>query len=64
MKTPIRIGITMGDTNGIGPEVALKATLKQRWPTDVQIILIGSAPYRPMAGGQIRSSLATVVGCR
>jgi 4-hydroxythreonine-4-phosphate dehydrogenase len=43
MKTPIRIGITMGDTNGIGPEVALKAALKQRWPTDAQIILIGSA---------------------
>jgi 4-hydroxythreonine-4-phosphate dehydrogenase len=43
MKTPIRIGITLGDINGIGPEVALKAALDHRWPTDVQIILIGSA---------------------
>ena len=43
MTTPLRIGITMGDTNGIGPEVALKAAWKPRWPTDVQIILIGSA---------------------
>ena len=43
MKTPIRIGITLGDINGIGPEVALKAALDRRWPTDVQIILIGSA---------------------
>jgi 4-hydroxythreonine-4-phosphate dehydrogenase len=44
MKTPIRIGITMGDPNGIGPEVALKAALKRRWPTGIQIILVGSAP--------------------
>jgi 4-hydroxythreonine-4-phosphate dehydrogenase len=43
MKTPIRVGITLGDINGIGPEVALKAALDHRWPTDVQIILIGSA---------------------
>lgn len=43
MKTPIRIGITLGDINGIGPEVSLKATLARRWPADVQIILIGSA---------------------
>ena len=43
MRTPIRIGITLGDINGIGPEVALKAALDRRWPADVQIILIGAA---------------------
>jgi 4-hydroxythreonine-4-phosphate dehydrogenase len=37
-----RIGITIGDINGIGPEVALKAAGKRRWPADVQFVLIGS----------------------
>lgn len=36
-----RIGITFGDINGIGPEVALKAT-QHRWPSDVELVLIGS----------------------
>lgn len=36
-----RIGITIGDINGIGPEVALKAVGKSRWPEDVQFIFIG-----------------------
>ena len=37
-----RIGITIGDINGIGPEVALKAVGKYRWPTNVQFAFIGS----------------------
>jgi 4-hydroxythreonine-4-phosphate dehydrogenase len=37
-----RIGITIGDINGIGPEVALKAVGKGRWPADVQFVFIGS----------------------
>jgi len=41
MKT---IGITIGDTNGIGPEVAVKAAFKQNWG-DVRIVLIGPAGY-------------------
>lgn len=36
-----RIGITIGDINGIGPEVALKAVGKHRWPADVRFVLIG-----------------------
>jgi len=36
-----RIGITIGDINGIGPEVALKAVGKTRWPADVRFIFIG-----------------------
>jgi len=37
-----RIGITIGDINGIGPEVALKAVGKSRWPADVRFVFIGS----------------------
>ncbi|NCC51743.1 MAG: 4-hydroxythreonine-4-phosphate dehydrogenase PdxA [Spartobacteria bacterium] len=37
-----RIAITLGDINGIGPEVALKAVYKRRWPRDVQWVFIGS----------------------
>lgn len=37
----IRIGITCGDVNGIGPEVALKAVLDKRWSPDIQFRLIG-----------------------
>jgi len=36
-----RIGITIGDINGIGPEVALKAVYKHRWSKDVKFIFIG-----------------------
>ena len=36
-----RIGITLGDVNGIGPEVALKAT-QRRWPAGTRFVLIGS----------------------
>jgi 4-hydroxythreonine-4-phosphate dehydrogenase len=37
-----RIGITIGDINGIGPEVALKAVGISRWPADVRFVFIGS----------------------
>ena len=36
-----RIGITIGDVNGVGPEVALKAIAKYRWAADVRFVLIG-----------------------
>ena len=36
----IRIGITCGDVNGIGPEIALKAVLSRQWD-DVKFVLIG-----------------------
>lgn len=36
-----RIGITLGDVNGIGPEVALKAAYQKRWPAGTRLILIG-----------------------
>ncbi|QBG47865.1 4-hydroxythreonine-4-phosphate dehydrogenase PdxA [Verrucomicrobia bacterium S94] len=37
-----RIGITIGDVNGIGPEVALKAVAYGRWPGDVEFVFLGS----------------------
>jgi 4-hydroxythreonine-4-phosphate dehydrogenase len=42
MKRPVRIGITLGDVNGIGPEVALKAAAAA--PANIAVTLIGSAP--------------------
>ncbi|MDF7809518.1 4-hydroxythreonine-4-phosphate dehydrogenase PdxA [Pontiellaceae bacterium B12219] len=36
------IGITIGDVNGIGPEVALKAIHTEPWPSDVEFIILGS----------------------
>jgi 4-hydroxythreonine-4-phosphate dehydrogenase len=36
------IGITMGDLNGIGPEVALKAIGHHRWPADVRFVVVGN----------------------
>ena len=39
----LRIGITLGDVNGIGPEVALKAVYRRRWPAGVRFVFIGHA---------------------
>lgn len=45
MTTAVRIGITAGDLNGIGPEVAVKALLQiARKKNDVEFVLIGSIP--------------------
>ncbi len=41
---PIHIGITLGDINGIGPEVALKAAYRIRRSTRVKLVLVGSYP--------------------
>ncbi len=38
-----RIGITLGDINGVGPEVALKATWDARLRDKADLLLIGSA---------------------
>ena len=41
-KRSLRIGITLGDLNGIGPEVALKAVRQLGTVAGVQFVLIGS----------------------
>ena len=46
-----RIGITIGDINGIGPEVALKAVARGRWPADVRFVFLGNeSAFREQAG--------------
>lgn len=40
MKT---LAITVGDINGIGPEVSLKAAFGHRWPQDLRLVLVGHA---------------------
>ena len=36
-----RIGITIGDINGIGPEITLKGIGRYRWPADVEFVVFG-----------------------
>ncbi len=38
----ITVAITLGDPGGIGPEVALLALRRARWPRDCRFVLIGS----------------------
>ena len=42
MKSPLVLGITIGDVGGIGPEVALKALHQVRWPVRYRFVLVGS----------------------
>ncbi len=54
MKT-IAIGITAGDPNGIGPEVALKAALQPQ-PANRRIVLIGHRDVWERAAAKLRRS--------
>jgi len=42
-RVPAPIGITLGDINGIGPEVALKAVYDCPWPASRRFVLVGPA---------------------
>lgn len=42
-----RIGITCGDINGIGPEIALKAVASKHWKDNVEFALIGPEKLFP-----------------
>lgn len=37
-----RIAVTLGDINGIGPEISLKAARNNSWDSDTRIVLIGN----------------------
>lgn len=39
--TIVNLGITVGDANGIGPEIALRTALECDWPRDIRLYLIG-----------------------
>ena len=49
---PLAIGITAGDPNGIGPEVALKAALQPQ-PADRRLVLVGHRSVWERAAAQI-----------
>ena len=53
----IRIGITCGDINGIGPEIALKAISSTPWKNDVEFTFIGPEKF-PMFG-KIKAAFST-----
>lgn len=42
MSKSIKLAITMGDPGGIGPEVALKAVYRSKWPDSIRFVLIGN----------------------
>lgn len=41
-RAPIRIAVTLGDVNGIGPEIALRAAAHLTRGRNLQVILVGS----------------------
>jgi 4-hydroxythreonine-4-phosphate dehydrogenase len=52
MSATLRIGITLGDANGIGPEIVLRAVARRGWPKNVRFVLVGS---RPLLEAQARA---------
>lgn len=42
-RIPIRVAITLGDVNGIGPEVAVRAASAPSRPRGVRIVLVGDS---------------------
>jgi 4-hydroxythreonine-4-phosphate dehydrogenase len=44
MSNKIKIGITCGDINGIGPEIARKAVFSNHWKPEVEFTYIGPEP--------------------
>ncbi len=39
--SPVRLALTLGDANGIGPEIALKALNMTPWPDGLRLTLVG-----------------------
>jgi 4-hydroxythreonine-4-phosphate dehydrogenase len=42
MNKPIVAGITVGDSGGVGPEIAIKAACQSSWPGRLRLVLIGN----------------------
>lgn len=42
IKSKRILALTLGDAGGIGPEVALRAALQSRWPSDLRLVLVGA----------------------
>jgi 4-hydroxythreonine-4-phosphate dehydrogenase len=51
------IAITLGDPGGIGPEAALKALYRNRWPATLRFVLVGSRAILSRQAAQLRLPL-------
>lgn len=59
-----RIGITLGDINGIGPEVTLKAVTEGKWAHDVEFMLYGPVSAIKMLAREMKLELPEYVHLR
>ncbi|VGO16485.1 4-hydroxythreonine-4-phosphate dehydrogenase 2 [Pontiella desulfatans] len=59
-----RIGISIGDINGIGPEVTLKAVGLHDWPRDVEFMLYGPVTAIKMQARELKLELPEHVHLR
>ena len=55
----IRIGITCGDVNGIGPEIARKAVSSKHWKNDIEFTFIGPDIFPPETKSREAGATAT-----
>ncbi len=49
----MRLALTLGDSGGIGPEVALRAASQHRWSDRIQLVLVGSQSVADAAAALI-----------
>jgi 4-hydroxythreonine-4-phosphate dehydrogenase len=54
----LRIGITLGDVTGVGPEVALKAVAAEAAADDARYVFVGDARHLHHLNGRLRLNLA------
>lgn len=57
MKPPLRIGISLGDLTGIGPEVTLKALAAESPADPARYLLLGDAPHLRQLNQQLGLNL-------
>jgi 4-hydroxythreonine-4-phosphate dehydrogenase len=61
-RDSIRIAVTLGDINGIGPEVAVRAAICARLPAGVRCILVGDAAAVAAAARLVRAAMPRAIG--
>src|SRR5262245_14754991 len=55
---PLRIGITLGDVTGVGPEVALKAVASEAAVDDACYVFLGDTGYIRRLNEELRTNLS------
>ncbi len=60
-RPSIRIAVTLGDINGIGPEVAVRAAVADRLPAGVRCVLVGDAAAVGVAARRVRAAMPAVI---